>query len=61
MGCALIVVGVAVFAVGLSHEAPYAIPGTGPFAWARAAAAIGLYPREARKVAVSLRLDPCPE
>jgi hypothetical protein len=30
------------------------------YAVARAAAAIGLYPREARKTAVSLRLDPCP-
>jgi len=27
---------------------------------ARGAAAIGLYPREARETAVSLRLDPCP-
>jgi len=27
---------------------------------ARGAAAIGLYPREARDTAVSLRLDPCP-
>jgi len=31
------------------------------YAVARAAAAIGLYPREARDTAVSLRLDPCPE
>jgi hypothetical protein len=30
------------------------------YAVARAAAAIGLYPREARDTAVSLRLDPCP-
>jgi hypothetical protein len=30
------------------------------YAVARASAAIGLYPREARDVAVSLRLDPCP-
>jgi hypothetical protein len=30
------------------------------YAVARAAAAIGLYPREARESAVSLRLDPCP-
>ncbi|RIL07015.1 MAG: hypothetical protein DCC71_04695 [Proteobacteria bacterium] len=30
------------------------------YAVARAAAAIGLYPREARDAAVSLRLDPCP-
>jgi len=30
------------------------------YAVARAAAAIGLYPREARETAVSLRLDPCP-
>ena len=29
------------------------------YAVARAAAAIGLYPREARETAVSLRLDPC--
>ena len=28
---------------------------------ARASAAIGLYPREARESAVSLRLDPCDE
>ena len=31
------------------------------YAAARGAAAIGLYPREARESAVSLRLDPCPE
>lgn len=31
------------------------------YAAARGAAAIGLYPREARDTAVSLRLDPCPE
>lgn len=30
------------------------------YAVARAAAVIGLYPREARETAVSLRLDPCP-
>ncbi len=30
------------------------------YAVAQAAAAIGLYPREARDTAVSLRLDPCP-
>jgi hypothetical protein len=30
------------------------------YAVARGAAAIGLYPREARGTAVSLRLDPCP-
>ncbi len=30
------------------------------YAVARAAAAIGLYPSEARETAVSLRLDPCP-
>ncbi len=30
------------------------------YAVARGAAAIGLYPREAREAAVSLRLDPCP-
>ena len=30
------------------------------YAVARGAAAIGLYPREARESAVSLRLDPCP-
>ena len=30
------------------------------YAAARGAAAIGLYPREARDAAVSLRLDPCP-
>jgi hypothetical protein len=30
------------------------------YAVARAAAAIGLYPREARDTAASLRLDPCP-
>ncbi len=30
------------------------------YAVARAAAAIGLYPREARETSVSLRLDPCP-
>ena len=30
------------------------------YAVARGAAAIGLYPREARDAAVSLRLDPCP-
>jgi hypothetical protein len=30
------------------------------YAVARAAAAVGLYPREARETAVSLRLDPCP-
>ena len=30
------------------------------YAVARAAAAIGLYPREARETAVALRLDPCP-
>jgi hypothetical protein len=30
------------------------------YAVARGAAAIGLYPREARDTAVSLRLDPCP-
>lgn len=30
------------------------------YAVARTAAAIGLYPREARETAVSLRLDPCP-
>jgi hypothetical protein len=30
------------------------------YAVARAAAAIGLYPREARETAASLRLDPCP-
>jgi hypothetical protein len=30
------------------------------YAVARRAAAIGLYPREARETAVSLRLDPCP-
>ncbi len=30
------------------------------YAVASASAAIGLYPREARDVAVSLRLDPCP-
>lgn len=33
----------------------------GKYAVARAAAAIGLYPREARDTAVALRLDPCPE
>jgi hypothetical protein len=32
----------------------------GKYAVAQAAAAIGLYPREARETAVSLRLDPCP-
>ena len=31
------------------------------YAVARGAAAIGLYPREARETAVSLRLDPCPD
>jgi hypothetical protein len=31
------------------------------YAVARGAAAIGLYPREARESAVSLRLDPCPD
>ena len=31
------------------------------YAVARGSAAIGLYPREARETAVSLRLDPCPE
>jgi len=31
------------------------------YAVARGAAAIGLYPREARDAAVSLRLDPCPD
>jgi hypothetical protein len=30
------------------------------YAVARASAAIGLYPREARETAVALRLDPCP-
>ena len=30
------------------------------YAVARAAAAIGLYPSEARETAASLRLDPCP-
>ena len=30
------------------------------YAVARGAAVIGLYPREARDPAVSLRLDPCP-
>lgn len=30
------------------------------YAVARGAAAIGLYPREARETAVALRLDPCP-
>ena len=30
------------------------------YAVARASAAIGLYPREAPEIAVSLRLDPCP-
>lgn len=30
------------------------------YAVARGAAAIGLYPREARETSVSLRLDPCP-
>ena len=30
------------------------------YAVARGAAALGLYPREARETAVSLRLDPCP-
>jgi hypothetical protein len=30
------------------------------YAVARGAAALGLYPREARGTAVSLRLDPCP-
>ncbi|MBM4270078.1 MAG: hypothetical protein FJ144_26330 [Deltaproteobacteria bacterium] len=30
------------------------------YAVARAAAAIGLYPREARETAAALRLDPCP-
>jgi hypothetical protein len=30
------------------------------YAVARGAAAIGLYPREARETAASLRLDPCP-
>jgi hypothetical protein len=30
------------------------------YAVARGAAAIGIYPREARETAVSLRLDPCP-
>ncbi len=30
------------------------------YAVARGAAAVGLYPREARDTAVSLRLDPCP-
>ena len=30
------------------------------YAVARGAAAIGLYPREAREAAVALRLDPCP-
>lgn len=30
------------------------------YAVARGAAAIGLYPRDARETAVSLRLDPCP-
>jgi len=30
------------------------------YAVARAAAAVGLYPREASEAAVSLRLDPCP-
>ena len=30
------------------------------YAVARGAAAIGLYPREARDTTVSLRLDPCP-
>jgi len=32
----------------------------GKYAVARAAAAIGLYPREARESSVALRLDPCP-
>jgi len=32
----------------------------GKYAVARGAAAIGIYPREARESAVSLRLDPCP-
>jgi hypothetical protein len=32
----------------------------GTYAVARGAAAIGLYPREARDTAVALRLDPCP-
>ncbi len=31
------------------------------YAVARAAAMIGLYPREARETTVALRLDPCPE
>lgn len=31
------------------------------YAVARGAAAIGIYPREARETAVSLRLDPCPD
>ncbi len=31
------------------------------YAVARAAAAIGLYPREARETTVALRLDPCPD
>ena len=31
------------------------------YAVARGSAAIGLYPREARETAVSLRLDPCPD
>jgi len=31
------------------------------YAAARGAAAIGLYPREARETSVSLRLDPCPD
>lgn len=31
------------------------------YAVARAAAAIGFYPREARETAVSLRFDPCPQ
>jgi len=30
------------------------------YAVARGAAAVGIYPREARETAVSLRLDPCP-
>jgi hypothetical protein len=30
------------------------------YAVARGAAAIGVYPREARDTSVSLRLDPCP-
>jgi len=114
--CVLLAVGIAVFAVRLLHDGPYAMPSGGPlfgglgalllgavllwsavpralgrlalgrlallaspvvledratvraihalkvekYAVARGAAAIGLYPREARDTAVSLRLDPCP-